>query len=486
MGKIDQNKKQKRTSLLDTAFSLFTSRGIHNTSISDIVESAGVAKGTFYLYFKDKYDIKNKLIAHKAGEVFRTADEAMRKEDFSAFGNRTVCEEKVIFLIDNIISQFAADKTLLRFISKKLDWGMLKKVMTGTGSDGVDGYDIYGAVFGTGSDRYDNPEIMVYMIIELVSSICYSAIIMEEPAPIEELKPYIFRTVRQIMQSHLIKNEQCREQKFIAVELAPPANADDEKLMDAAHFLKGLGVDVLTFPDSPSGRTRVDPVLMAGKVRRETGMRVMPHICCRDKNAIAVRSTFLGAHINDIHNFLIVTGDPVPESVRQTTKSVFNFDSVGLMNIARSMNKENFQDAPLTYGGAINQGRKNLDVEIARVRKKMEAGASFFLTQPIFTEEAAGRVRDIKRRTGACILCGIMPFISRRNALFMKNEIAGVEVPDEIIDRYPENAAREEGEEIGIAIAAEIIAKTQDFADGYYFSFPFLRVHMLKQILQKL
>ena len=197
-----------------------------------------------------------------------------------------------------------------------------------------------------------------------------------------------------------------------------------------------------------------------------------------------MRSLLLGAHINDIHNFLMITGDPVPTLVRQTTKAVFNFDSVGLMNIARDMNEESFPTAPIIYGGAINQGRRNFDVELSRVRKKMEAGASFFLTQPVFTDEAIARVRDIKNRTGACILCGIMPFVNRKNALFMKNEIAGLEVPDEIINRYPEHATREEGEAVGIAIAAQLIAKTKDFADGYYFSFPFIRVHMLKQILQ--
>ena len=176
----------------------------------------------------------------------------------------------------------------------------------------------------------------------------------------------------------------------------------------------------------------------------------------------------------------------MPTLIRQTTKAVFNFDSVGLMNIARDMNEESFPTAPLTYGGAINQGRKNLDVEIARVRKKMEAGASFFLTQPVFTDEAVQRVRKIKDETGACILCGIMPLINRRNALFMKNEIAGVDVSEEIINRYPEQGTRQEGEAVGISIAIETIEKTRDFADGYYFSFPFIRVHMLKQILQKL
>ena len=202
MGKIDKNKQQKRTSLLETAFGLFTSRGIHNTSISDIVESAGVAKGTFYLYFKDKYDIRNKLIAHKASEVFRRADEALQKQDFSEFEGDAVYEEKVVFLADNIINQFVEDKTLLRFISKKLDWGMFKNVFT---ADGTDCYDIYDAVFQGDNDTYENPEIMVYMIIELVSATCYNAVLIEEPVPIETLKPYIFRTVRRIMHSHLIK-----------------------------------------------------------------------------------------------------------------------------------------------------------------------------------------------------------------------------------------------------------------------------------------
>ena len=280
------------------------------------------------------------------------------------------------------------------------------------------------------------------------------------------------------------KDGTVKKKKLIAVELAPPADADDEKLLEAAHILQKSDVDVLTFPDSPSGRTRIDSVLMAEKVRRETDMCVMPHICCRDKNAIAMRSLFLGAHINDVNNMLIITGDPVPSMVRETVKAVFNFDSVGLMKIAKDMNEENFADSPLVYGGAINQGRRNLDVEIKRVKKKMEAGASFFFTQPVFTTEDADRVRQIKEETGARILCGIMPLISRRNALFMKNEIAGVAVTDELVARYPENATRKEGEAVGVSIAREVMEYTKDFVDGYYFSFPFNRVYLLEKILK--
>ena len=271
--------------------------------------------------------------------------------------------------------------------------------------------------------------------------------------------------------------------KLIAVELAPPMGIDDEKLMDAAHLLQRSGVDVLTFPDSPSGRTRADSILMAEKVARETGMCVMPHICCRDKNAIAMRSQLLGAYINGIHNFLVITGDPIPSLVRTTVKGVFNFDSVGLMQILADMNEEQFAQAPVSYGGAINQGRRNLEVEIGRVKKKMAAGATFFLTQPISTKESADRVRRIKEETGARILCGIMPFVSLKNATFMKNEMAGIDVTDEVLARYRADMTREEGEQAGVQLAKEVIAMTEDFADGYYFSFPFNRVTMLEKIL---
>lgn len=276
-----------------------------------------------------------------------------------------------------------------------------------------------------------------------------------------------------------------KDKKLIAVELAPPFGADDKKLLEAAHMLKGLGVDVLTFPDSPSGRTRIDSVLMAQKVKNVTGFEVMPHICCRDKNAIAMRSTFLGASINGINNFLIITGDPIPVMARQVVKSVFNFDSVGLMRIADEMNSEALKDSPLTYGGAINQSRRRIESEIKRVQKKMEAGAEFFLTQPVFTAEDAERLRRVKEETGARILCGIMPLVSRKNALFMKNEISGVNVTDEVIERYPENADREDGENVGVELAKEMIAATRDFADGYYFSFPFNRTYLLKRIIQE-
>lgn len=274
-----------------------------------------------------------------------------------------------------------------------------------------------------------------------------------------------------------------RHEKLIAVELAPPVDSDDQKLMEAAHILEKSGVDVLTFPDSPSGRTRADSILMAEKVSKETGMCVMPHLCCRDKNAIAIRSQLLGAHINGINNFLVITGDPIPSMVRQSVKAVFNFDSIGLMNIISDMNEEQFVQSPLCFGGAINQNRLHLELETARVKKKMRTGASFFLTQPVFDLAGAKKLEYIKQETGARILCGIMPFVSLRNAVFMKNEMTGIEVSDEIIERYRGCTSKEDGEAVGVSIAREVIAMTEDFVDGYYFSFPFNRVYLLEKII---
>lgn len=271
--------------------------------------------------------------------------------------------------------------------------------------------------------------------------------------------------------------------KLIAVELAPPVDDNDQKLLDAAHTLKQAHVDVVTFPDSPSGRTRADSILMAEKVQKETGLRVMPHLCCRDKNAIAIRGSVLGAQLNGIRDFLVITGDPVPVMFRQTTRSVFNFDSVGMMKLLQTMNDEVFSADKITYGGAVNQNRLNTRFETDRIKRKMEAGAEFFLTQPVFSKQQAQVLRDMKAETGATILVGVMPLVSRRNALFMKNEMAGIEIPDEIIERYGENATRQEGEDCGIQIAREILEYTADFADGYYFSFPFNRVHMLAHIV---
>lgn len=196
MGKIDEKKKQKKEALFSTAYELFTTKGINATAISDIVEKAGVAKGTFYLYFKDKYDIKNKLIAHKTHELFNTAGEALEHAGIKGL------EEQLIFIIEHIVNSLAGNKALLNFISKNLVMGALRSaLLTGDDNDGMF-YDKFLNLVEKDSYTYADVDVMLFTIVELAGATCYNSILFEEPLPIEQYKPFLYRTVRLIIKSH--------------------------------------------------------------------------------------------------------------------------------------------------------------------------------------------------------------------------------------------------------------------------------------------
>jgi len=199
MGKLDINKKAKEDSLLATAYKLFTTQGISKTSISDIVSNAGIAKGTFYLYFKDKYDLKNKLVAHRSSLLFKNA-----LEELVASGQKFTFNQRIIFIIDSIINQLNNDKSLLSFISKNLSWGIFKHALTApVKNDDIDFLSIYNQMLEDAPADIDQPEIMLFMIVELVSSTCYSSILYSEPVETEKLKPYLYRCVNNIIDSHI-------------------------------------------------------------------------------------------------------------------------------------------------------------------------------------------------------------------------------------------------------------------------------------------
>ena len=195
MGKLEDNKKIKREAILDAAFLLFTTKGLTKTSVADITAAAGVAKGTVYLYFKDKYDLRDKLIVHKSNEIFQRAEEETKSREMADL------EEHIIAMIDNILNQFVEDTTLLNFIAKNLSWGIFTNAVAGATEEN-NFYELYHAMFENSPVKYEKPEIMMYIIIEMISSSCYSSILNEEPVGIEELKPYLLQTVRQIMRSH--------------------------------------------------------------------------------------------------------------------------------------------------------------------------------------------------------------------------------------------------------------------------------------------
>ncbi len=193
MGKLDINKKLKHDSLLNTAFDLFISKGINKTSISEIVESAGVAKGTFYLYFKDKYDLRNKLISHKSSELFEAANNALMESGITDF------EESIIFIINHIVDDLERDQSLLTFISKNLSWGIFKNALITPSENDIDFYNVYIQMLKDSPYTFENPEILIFMIVELVSSTVYSAILYKEPVSLTELKPYLYTTIRQMI-----------------------------------------------------------------------------------------------------------------------------------------------------------------------------------------------------------------------------------------------------------------------------------------------
>lgn len=271
--------------------------------------------------------------------------------------------------------------------------------------------------------------------------------------------------------------------KVIAVELDPPYDADIDKVMECSHILKKCGADLITFADSPMGRSRVDSILMSIKIAEVTGMKVMPHICCRDRNMISMRSTLLGAYIHGIRNLLVVTGDPVPGESRIKTTGVFDYNSVQLMEFIKEMNVEHFSEEPFHYGGALNHGRGTVDKIVERMKRKIDAGATYFLTQPIFSMEDVNKIKSIKEKTNTKILCGIMPLVSYRNACFIKNEITGIHVSEDIVNRYHPDMSKEEAENVGVSIAREIMEVLESVADGYYFMLPFNRVSLMEKIL---
>ncbi|MGN0482822.1 MAG: bifunctional homocysteine S-methyltransferase/methylenetetrahydrofolate reductase [Lachnospiraceae bacterium] len=276
-----------------------------------------------------------------------------------------------------------------------------------------------------------------------------------------------------------------RGEKVFVVELDPPFELDISKVISGAKRLKETKCDLITLADSPMARTRMDALQLAGKVQRETGMCVMPHICCRDKNLIAMRSSLLGAHMNEIRNFLFVTGDPVPRGSREHITSVFNFNSIQLMQYVKEMNQEVFADEPVLYFGALNYHGVNAEAIAARMQKKMEAGCRGFLTQPIYSDSDVERILWLKEKTGAKILCGIMPLVSYKNAVFIKNEMPGIQVTDEIIERYQPDMSREAAETAAVEISLEIIEKLYDKVEGFYLMTPFNRYELVASIIEK-
>lgn len=193
--KIIDKKELKTNKLLETSFKLFTKKGINNTSVDDITKEAGIAKGTFYLYFKDKYDLQDYLIVKKSKQLFDDAIKSLKKESITDF------KEKVIYIIDYIINKLVKNKLLIKFISRNLSWGVYHDKVNLIASDSELGlYKLFIEEYTNSNIKLQNPDITLYMIIELSSSTIYSCITNNKPLPINEFKPYLYKEIERMLE----------------------------------------------------------------------------------------------------------------------------------------------------------------------------------------------------------------------------------------------------------------------------------------------
>lgn len=197
MGKVEENKQQKEDALFESAYDLFMTKGIAKTSIHDIVQNAGVAKGTFYLYFKDKYEIRDRLIEKTASKLFHAANEELEKAQIPNF------EDKIIFIVDYVLDEMQKNKAVLQFVSKNLSWGIFRQAIESKEEKTGVKELFYKLLEETPNVKLQAPETMLFLIIELASSTSYSTILENDPISYEELKPYLNASIRAIIRNHM-------------------------------------------------------------------------------------------------------------------------------------------------------------------------------------------------------------------------------------------------------------------------------------------
>lgn len=272
-----------------------------------------------------------------------------------------------------------------------------------------------------------------------------------------------------------------KKQRIIAVEFDPPANCEIDRFMNNAEFLKEAGVDAITIADCPIARARVDSSLLACKLHRELGLDVIPHMTCRDRNINATKALLFGLEIEGISNVLVVTGDPIPSEDRQEVKGVFNFNSQILAGYIQDLNETMFPQ-PFMIFGALNLNAVNFEAELAKAKRKLAQGMEGFLTQPVHSKRALEHLKLARKELDAYLLGGILPIVSHRNAIYMNNEISGIDVDEDMIAQY-ENTTREEAQQLAISLSCSCADEMKPYIDGYYLITPFHRVDIIGDIV---
>jgi 5,10-methylenetetrahydrofolate reductase len=262
------------------------------------------------------------------------------------------------------------------------------------------------------------------------------------------------------------------------VEIVPPKGTDIRKEIEGARFVKSVGVDAVNIPDSPRASARMSNQALSLLMQQEVGIEAILHYTCRDRNVLGIQSDLLGAAATGIHNLICITGDPPKMGNYPDATAVFDVDAIGLVNIVRNLNHgQDIGGNPIGAGTAFvigvgaNPGISNLDEEIRRFEYKVQAGAEYAVTQPVFDlsllENFLKRIEQFR----IPVVAGIWPLTSLRNAEFMKNELR-VSVPDAILKRMSGTSTPDAAREEGVAIAREMLLSVRSMVQGAQISAP--------------
>lgn len=269
-------------------------------------------------------------------------------------------------------------------------------------------------------------------------------------------------------------------QWLTSVEITPPRGYDLGPTVERARQCREAGVDAINIPDGPRASARISPLVTAQAIQRDAGIEAVLHFCCRDKSLIGMQADLLGCAAVGIHNILFITGDPPKLGDFPFSSAVFDADSVGMVRIQDRMNRGvDLGGKPLDpatnvlIGVGADPNAIDMKRELRRTREKVEAGAQFIITQPVFDADPLLRFTDAIADLAVPLIAGIWPLASLRNAEFMKNEVPGVVVPDDVMQRMARADSKEAQREEGIRIARDTIARVRAALRGVQVSAPF-------------
>jgi methionine synthase I (cobalamin-dependent)/5,10-methylenetetrahydrofolate reductase len=272
---------------------------------------------------------------------------------------------------------------------------------------------------------------------------------------------------------------------FVAfVEILPPRGVDASKEIAGAALCKAHGIDCINVPDGPRASARMSAQVTCQLIQREAGIEAVNHFCCRDRNILGIQSELLGGHAAGVRNLICITGDPPRMGPNLNATAVFDVDAIGLVNIVNNLNhgldisgNPMGSQTALLLGVGANPGALNIDEEIHRFELKVEAGAEYAVTQPVFDLDLLERFLKLTERFRIPVICGIWPLTSYRNAEFMVNELR-VPVPEYFMERMRKVDNAEKARAEGVAIAREMTARVRQMVQGVQLSAPFGRYQM--------